>query len=324
MYLPGDVRPRYEQRLGFRVNGKLASRKVDVGDLVKPGQVLATLDSQDVAPQINAQAAQLEAARANTKWQSADLARQQELREKGFISAAALQRQELNAESARAQERAAAATLANAQNALTFQTLRADRPGVVVGVDAEVGSVVAAGQSIVRIAQLGEREILVNVPERTVGKLAEGKTFAALIEAAGNAKVAVRLRELAPSADPLSRTYPARFTLVDANDAVKLGMTATVRIEGDSASSLIVPISAVVSRDGQPRVWVVNEAMTVQPVAITTGALTPNGITVASGLTPGQRVVVAGANLLVPNQKVRLEGTEVPTAQVNASAGAQK
>jgi RND family efflux transporter MFP subunit len=317
MFLPGDVRARYEQRLGFRVGGKLASRKVEVGDVVKVGHVLATLDSQDVAPQINAQAAQLEAAKANTKLQTSDLARQQELREKGFISAAAMQRQEFNAESARAQERAAAATLSNAQNALAFQTLRADRAGVVVAVEAEVGSVLGAGQTVVRIAQSGEREVVVNVPERAVGKLQEGKAFSALVEAAGKSMVNVKLRELAPSADPISRTYAARFTLVEPNDAIKLGMTATVRIDGEAARAIVVPVAAIVTRDGQPRVWVVDPNMSVTAVNVTTGALTPEGIVVRSGLSDGQRVVVAGANLLVPSQKVRLEAVSVPTPQVS-------
>jgi membrane fusion protein, multidrug efflux system len=322
--LPGDVRARNEQRLGFRVGGKMVSRRVEVGDLVKPGQILATLDGQDVAPQIRAQAANVEAAKANTKWQSADLKRQQDLRDKGFISAAAMQRQELNLETAQAQERAAAASLANAQNAATFQTLSADRAGVVVGIDAEVGSVVAAGQTVFRIAQVGEREVVVNVPERAVAGLKSTPSVAVKVDALGAEAplFPAKLRELSPTADATTRTFLARFSLMDAPDTVKLGMTATVVVGSQSASAIVLPLTAVATRDGQPRVWRVDDkALTVEPVNITTGALAGDGIVITSGVKAGERIVTAGANLLTPGQKVRLE---VAIASAPSSVGAPK
>jgi RND family efflux transporter MFP subunit len=167
-YLPGEVRPRFEQRYGFRVPGKISQRLVDVGQEVKAGQVLAVLDSQDVVPAINAQAAQVDVAKTDMTFQQSELKRQQELREKGFVSGAALERQNAATDAANARVKAAQSQLASVQNNLSFQTLRADKAGVVVGVDAEAGSVVAAGQSVVRVAQLGEREILLNAPERAV------------------------------------------------------------------------------------------------------------------------------------------------------------
>ncbi len=307
IYLPGDVRARHEQRLGFRVGGKLATRSVDVGDVVKAGQLLATLDSQDAMPQINAQTAQVDAARANTRLQSSELARQQALRDKGFISAAGLERQSIGAEAAAAQERAAMAGLANARNALAFQSLRADRAGVVIAVDAEVSSVLAAGQSVVRIAQLGEKEIVVNVPERTLAAVRASKSYVAVVDAIGDTPYALKLRELSPAADPLSRTYTARFALSDPEDRIKLGMTANVRAEIGIAPGMVVPLTAVNTRDGKPRVWIVDPtSQTVQPVAVTIGALAQDGIIIQSGIAPGQRVVTAGANLLIAGQRVRV------------------
>jgi membrane fusion protein, multidrug efflux system len=321
IHLPGDIRARREQRLGFRVGGKIASRAVEVGQTVAAGKVLATLDSADVMPQINAQSAQLEVARVNTKFQEADLKRQQELRDKGFISAAAIDRQATSADSARAQEQAAASVLANARNALNFQTLRADRAGVVVGIDAEAGSVVAAGQSVIRLAQTGEMEVAVNVPERAVNALRSAKKLEIGIEALPGKIFAGTLRELAPSADAATRTFPARLSIIAPDEAIKMGMTATVRATIGSAQAITIPLTAIATRDGQQKVWIVDNAtQTVQPVAITTGAITGDAITVASGLAVGQRVVTAGANLLIPGQKVRV--VEIPAAQISPKADA--
>lgn len=205
-YLPGEVRPRYEQRYGFRVPGKIARRLVDVGQTVKSGQALAVLDSADVLPAINAQAAQVEVARTDLSLQQSELKRQKELRDKGFVSGAALERQAAATEAAEARVKAAQSQLANAQNGLTFQTLKADRDGVVVAVDAEAGSVVAAGQSVVRVAQLGEMELLVNVPERAVALMKQANGFAAHLDAIPGKLYTAKLRELSPAADAASRT----------------------------------------------------------------------------------------------------------------------
>jgi len=307
MYLPGEIRARHEQRLGFRVGGKLARRLVDVGDSVRPGQLLAELDSTDVLPAIEAQQSQVEAAHTDVRLQQAELRRVQELREKGFVGAAALERQQAATEAASARLRAAEAQLANARNARAFQSLRADRAGVVVGVDAEAGSVLAAGQTVVRIAQSGEREVLVNVPERSVGQVQRASGFAAVIDALPGKVFSLRLRELAPAADPASRTYAARFTIADKDEAVKLGMSATVQLRFANAAGITVPLSALYTRDAQPRVWVVERASsTVRLVDVTLGPATTEGAVITGGLRAGDIVVTAGANLLLPNQKVRL------------------
>ncbi len=316
IYLPGEVRARYEQRYGFRVPGKIAKRAVDVGQEVKVGQVLAVLDSQDVLPAINAQAAQVDVARTDFKLQQSELRRQQELRDKGFVSGAALERQAATTDAASARVKAAQSQLANAQNSLNFQTLRADKAGVVVGVDAEAGSVVAAGQSVVRVAQLGEKEILVNAPERNAAQMKTASGFLVAFDALPGKFFKAKLRELAPAADPASRTYPARLALIDANDEVKLGMSATVRSELSAAKSIVIPNAALYTRDNATRVWLVDRASeTVSAVEVKLGESTNEGVVIASGLKTGDVLVIAGANLLQPGQKVRLIDVAGVTSQ---------
>jgi membrane fusion protein, multidrug efflux system len=306
-YLPGEVRPRFEQRYGFRVPGKIAKRLVDVGQEVKAGQVLAVLDSQDVLPAINAQAAQVDVAKTDMTFQQSELKRQQELREKGFVSGAALERQNAAADAANARVKAAQSQLASVQNNLSFQTLRADKAGVVVGVDAEAGSVVAAGQSVVRVAQLGEREILLNAPERAVSLMKAARGFSVAFDAVPGKLYAAKLRELAPAADPASRTYAARLALVNADDKVKLGMSASVRLELAEQKAILVPNTALYTRDSTPRVWVIDRSSaTVKPVDVTLGESTQDGVAIVSGLKSGDIVVTAGANLLMTGQKVRM------------------
>ncbi len=320
-YLPGEVRPRFEQRYGFRVPGKISRRLVDVGQEVKAGQVLAVLDSQDVLPAINAQAAQVEVAKTDFKLQQSETKRQQDLRDKGFVSGAALERQVATADAADARVKAAQSQLASAQNGLNFQTLRADKAGVVIAVDAEAGSVVTAGQSVVRVAQLGEKEIVVNVPERAVGLLKTAKGFAAHFDALPGKLYAAKLRELSPAADAASRTYTAKLSIVNADDALKLGMSATVRLDLGAAEVIVVPNTALYTRDNSTRVWLVDRASeTVKAVEIKTGESTNDGVTVLSGLKPGDLVVTAGANLLQLGQKVRL--LDAPAAAVAAPAPA--
>jgi membrane fusion protein, multidrug efflux system len=209
--------------------------------------------------------------------------------------------------------KAAQSQLASAQNGLNFQTLRADKAGVVIGVDAEAGSVVAAGQSVVRVAQLGEKEILVNAPERAVAQMKTAAGFIVIFDALPGKFYKAKVRELAPAADAASRTYAARLTLIDADDAIKLGMSATVRSELGAAKSIVVPNSALYTRDNATRVWLVDRASeTVKPVEVKLGATTNDGVIIAAGLNAGDLLVTAGANLLQPGQKVRL--IDAPTA----------
>jgi len=314
LVLPAEVHPRIEHRYGFRVGGKIARRLVDVGQAVAEGQVLAVLDPADVTPAITAQEAQVEAAQADALLQRAELNRQRALRDQGFLSGAALERQQALADSSEARLAAAKAALAQARNALAFQTLRADRGGVVTAVEAEAGGVVAPGQTVVRVAPTGQNELAVAVPERAVNALRAAATMQATLEALPGKTFDLRLRELAPSADPASRTYAARLSFVQPDASVRWGMSATVRIALGNTPAIVVPLSALQTRDATPRVWVVDTATrTVRPVAVTLGDGRDEGVVIREGLRGGEWVVTAGANLLQPGQAVRLPDSPAVT-----------
>jgi len=305
--LPGEVRPRIETRYGFRVGGKLAQRAVSVGDRVVAGTVLARLDPADVTPAINAQQAQLVASRTDADLAAVELQRLRDLREKNYISQAQLDRQQATLDSAAARLDAAQAQLRQARNALEFQTLVANAPGVVTAVDAESGQVVAAGQSVIRVAQTGEREVAINIPESDVATARATEQWAVLIPALAGRTLQGRLREFTPVSDPASRTYPARLALSGDLAGVELGMTAVVQAVRPSASAFVLPLSALYSKDGQPRVWVVDPAtQSVRSVPVQTAGLVDDAVRVVGGIRAGDRVVTAGANLLVPDQKVRV------------------
>jgi RND family efflux transporter MFP subunit len=313
LILPAEVRPRFEQRLGFRVGGKVAQRLVDVGQAVRPGQTLAVMDAADVLPAIAAQRAQVEAARTDEALQQAELKRVRELRDNGFVSSAAFERQDALTQSAAARHAAARSQLAQVSNGLDFQTLRADRAGVVVGVDAEAGSVVAAGQTVLRIAQSGEKEFAVAVPERSLAALKGARRIVAKADAVPGKVYEASLRELSPSADAASRTYAARLSVRNADAALAWGMSAAVHVALSDKPALVVPNSALYTRDATPRVWVVDAAtQTVRPVPVTLGASRDEGVVVTQGLKGGEIIVTAGANLLQPGQKVRLMEAGTP------------
>jgi membrane fusion protein, multidrug efflux system len=305
--LPGEVRPRIETRYGFRVGGKIRQRSVSIGDRVAAGQVLARLDPTDVMPAIEAGQAQLIALRTEVDLAAIELRRLQELRVRHYISQAQLDRQQAASDSARARFSAAEAQLKQARNALAFQVLAASAAGVVTAVEAEAGQVVSSGQTIVRIARSGEHEILVNIPESDLQAARDARDWQVVLPALAHRPLQARLRELSPVADPASRTYPARLALTGDTRGVELGMSATVQASRALGPGFLLPLSSLYSRDGQPRVWIVDPASsTVSAVAVQTAGFEDEGVRIVAGVNRGDRVVTAGANLLVPGQKVRL------------------
>jgi multidrug efflux system membrane fusion protein len=304
--LPGEVRPRVETRYGFRVGGKIAERMVSVGDTVAAGQTLARLDPKDVAPAIAEAQAQLAAVSTDLKLARIELERLKDLHGQNFVSQAQVDRQQAQTDATSARRRTAEAQLNQARNAAAFQELVADTDGVVTAIEAEAGQVVSAGQPVVRVARTDEKELLVNVPEADLPTARTTQSWLVTFNALGKLQLPAELRELSPVADPASRTYPMRLRLGGDSSAVALGMTATVTAIRQSNESIVLPMSALHSTDGSAQVWVVNDDMTVHRVPVQTEGLLDEAVRISSGLQPGDRVVTAGANLLVPGQKVRL------------------
>jgi RND family efflux transporter MFP subunit len=314
--LAGEVRPRIEVRYGFRVGGRLVERKVEVGDRVEPGQVLARLDPQDLAPALDAQRAQQEALRTELALAKAELARSERLRAGNFVSDANVERQRATVDAAAARLQAAAAQVSQARNTLGYQLLKADTAGVVTAVDAEAGQVVALGQTVVRIAQAGEADVLVNIPEQDLARARDAQAWTVTLAGLPGKQWQVSLRELSPAADPASRTYAARLALSGDTSAVALGMSATAHVRGSALTRIQVPLTALHSREGKAKVWIVDPAtVTVRSQAIETGAILDDGVVVEKGLQGGETIVTAGANLLREGQRVRMSTTVQATAR---------
>jgi membrane fusion protein, multidrug efflux system len=291
---PGEVRARYESRLGFRLGGKIVERRVDVGAAVKRGQVLARIDAQDAV--LNAGQAE-----ANRALAEAEAKRYRDLREKSFVSQAVLDAKETALKTAEAQA-------GMAKNQAAYTTLVADRDGVVTAVEAEAGQVVSAGQTVVRVAEGNEKEIVIAVPESDVEKVRAAEGFEVGLNSMPGRSWAGRLRELSPSADAATRTFTARISVPQADETVRLGMSASVRAKvslGDAA--LRLPLAAFFTRSDQAHVWVVDPAtQTVKLTKVQTAGVSGNDMRVLGGLRAGMLVVTAGANLLEDGQKVRL------------------
>lgn len=301
----GDVRPRIESRLGFRVGGKIVAREVDVGTMVKRGQVLMQLDPQDLKLAQLQAVAGLKAAQSNRDLAKAELQRYQDLRAKNFVSQAILDAKQTASQAAQAAWDQAAAAAKNQSNQTGYATLVSDVDGVVTGVDAEAGQVVAAGTPVVRVAQTRDRDVVIGIPEDQVNMVRQVTDIQVHIWAEPGKVIAGKLRELAPVADPASRTYAAKIAL-PADAAVRLGMTAYVTFTSKIPKALIkVPLTALVQQRLQSAVWVV-ESGRVRLVPVQIDGPSGNDILLAGGVTPGQTVVIAGVNLLKPGQKVTI------------------
>ncbi|OQW90320.1 MAG: efflux transporter periplasmic adaptor subunit [Rhodoferax ferrireducens] len=311
-----EVRARVESRLGFRVGGKLIERAVEPGQAVKAGQVLARLDPQDLKLAAEAANAQVAAARTNRDLAAADFKRYQALKEQNFISGAELERRETTLKAAQAQFDAVQSQGAAQANQAGYANLVADRAGVVTAVLAEVGQVVAAGTPVVQLAQDGARDVVFAVPEDKVAGIKVGSPVAVRAWA-GNEVMSATVREVAASADPVTRTFAVKAAL-PSGSVWALGSTVSVLPAGlqhTGAQVIKLPTTAL-RREGQSTVvWVLDSAtMTVrlQPVQVATAD--GNEVVIASGLTPGLQVVAAGVHVLTPGQKVTIYKPNVATA----------
>jgi RND family efflux transporter MFP subunit len=301
------VRPRIESDLAFRVAGKVAYRVVEVGETVKAGQVLATLDEIDLKLQLDQAEAELRAAKGNQMQAQADLKRGEVLRKEGWSTDANVEKQSAATDEADGRVLRAERSVSLARNALDYASLRADADGVVTATSVEPGQVVAAGQAAIRVAQLKEKEAVVAIPEALVGRLSKSEAKVSLWSEPGRLYTA-RLRELSPGADAMTRTYQARFTIVEPGDDVRFGMTATVTLTDPAAGQIArVPLSAVLDEGKGPALFVVDRATgALQQKPIEVAGYEARDVLVKGGVTDGQWVVALGTQKLDAAQKVRV------------------
>jgi len=307
LLLAGTVVPRIESTLGFRVAGKIVARAVDVGTVVKPGDVIAELDPADHRLGVDNARAALVSAEADHARAKADHERYLSLRGGAAFTQQTLEQRQSLASTAAARVDQARSQLATAENNLAYTVLRADAAGVVTAVQAEVGQVMAQGQGVVRVARLDQLEILVGVPEHRLKLMRETTQASFELWSDPGRRHAAKLRELSPSADPVSRTYAARFTVLDPPQFIGLGMTATLGFERPDAVPVAdVPLSAIFQRGTQPAVWVVDRATgAVELRPVTIARWRDDTASIASGVKDGELIATAGVHKLEAGQKVK-------------------
>ena len=306
--LAGEVRPRFETDLGFRVGGKVLERRVDVGMRVRRGQTLARLDPADVGLQVQAAQAALRAAAADEALAQSEWQRYQDLYAQKFISASALDAKRSAFDAAHARIEQARAQLAQMQNQADYATLSAPEDGVVTAVQTEVGQVVSVGQPVFKLARESEREVAISVPENRLREIRDARKLVVTLWANPGKEYPARVREIAPAVDPATRTFAVRVTVLGPDANLALGMTAQVGLVDDGASSSMrVPLSAVYhADDGAPALWVYDpqtHAVALRPVRL--GPFREDGALVTDGVALGEWIVAAGVNKLVPGQIVR-------------------
>ncbi len=306
--LAGTIVPRVEATLGFRVAGKIESRRVDRGAIVKAGDVLAQLDPLDLdLARANAVAA-LAAADADATEARAEFQRYAELRQSAAFARSVYDKRLAQMNVTAARQAQARAALRLAQSQLAHAVLIADADGVITELLAELGQVVASGQPILRIAHAGARELLVDVPEHRIAALRGAGRLEASLWAIAGQHWSARLRELSPQADPATRSFAARLSITDAPDTIALGMSATLHVVQLGVLPLArLPLGALYQRDGGPAVWVADAAtgaLTLRPVVL--AALEADAILIQDGIAEGDLVVTTGVHKLDAGQRVRL------------------
>ena len=319
-----EVRARVESRLGFRVGGKLVQRPAEPGQRVAAGQLLALVDAQDFQLAAQAAQAQVSAAQSQRDLAAAEFKRFEALKAQNFISGAELERREASLKAADAALNQAKAQAQAQGNQAGYARLTAIHAGVITAVEAEVGQVVSAGQPVLRLAHDGPRDAAFAVSESAIMAIRVGQSMQATVLSTGQ-MVQGTVREMAASADPVTRTYAVKLALAP-GVALPLGATLNVRapgVSGSTVSAIKLPTSALRQEGQGTAVWVLDEAtMTVNSQAVQLGMVDGNEVVVTSGLQPGQKVVSAGVHVLSPGQKVTVYGAapaQAPAASASAS-----
>ncbi|WP_180160954.1 efflux RND transporter periplasmic adaptor subunit [Acinetobacter sp. YH01004] len=300
----GEVQARQQTALAFRVAGQVTQRFADVGDQVKVGQVLAKLDVQDAALQLNAARAQLESAQSAAKIASDELQRFQQLLPMNAVSRSQYDAVKNQYQHAMAQLKQAQSNYAVSSNQTDYNQLRATKNGVITERNIEVGQVLAAGQVAYQLAIDGEREVVIGVPEQAVGEIRVGQEATVSLWSQPDTRFAGTVREISPAADQ-SRTFKVKVALREGNAQIQLGQSARVFLTRQANQGLYVPLSSVSATGQQAFVLVLQPDSTVRQIPVTLGAYGRDSVPVLSGLQPQNYVVMGGVHLLRDRQKIR-------------------
>ncbi|WP_374618640.1 efflux RND transporter periplasmic adaptor subunit [Pandoraea sp.] len=335
--LPAQIEARYATPLSFRVAGKIIDRSARLGDAVKAGQIVARLDPADLSKNAASARAQLDAAQHQLEYATQTVTRDRAQAKENLIAPAQLEQSENAYASALAQRNQASQQAALAADQLSYGNLKADHDGVITAEQAETGQNVSAGQPVYQLAWSGDIDVIVDVPESVLSALRVGQTATVSLPAVPGRTWQARVREVAPAADPMSRTYRAKLSLLSPGPDVKLGMTANVAFaqplaisttstapstpptaaasaasaaSGASAVAdarpITLPSTALFHDANQPAVWVVKPDDTLALRRVTIARYGERTVTVAGGIQPGERIVWQGVHTVTAGEKVRV------------------
>jgi RND family efflux transporter MFP subunit len=303
----GVIESRYNAQVGFLVGGRLIERRVDIGANVQKGDVLAQLDATDYKNKLAAAQSQVKAAQSEVAQAAPQEARLSSLLKQGFTTQLAYDKALLALKSAKAKVDEAQANLRLAQDQVNYTTLKADADGAVTAVGADPGQVVNAGQMIVQISQLDAREAVFSVSERAVAIMEPGLIVRVALQSDPSIAANGSVREISPTADPVTGTYKVKVALTDPADAMRLGAVVTGSVEMKGEPVAVIPTGALLQTGGEPAVWVVSPAeKLVHRRAVKVLRFDAESVTISEGLKEGDLVVTAGVNWLAEGQKVSL------------------
>lgn len=305
--MTGTVQAQTEINQSFRIDGRLIERTVDVGDPVKPGQLIARLDPQNEESGLQAARAQLAAANAQLVEARSNYERMSGLVVEDAVSRAQFEQAEALRKTAEAQVESAQSQVNLAQNRLSYTRLASEVAGVVTARGPEPGEVVSAGRMIIQVAREGARDAVFDVPAQVKDSAPKNPEITVALSDDPRVTATGRVREVSPRADPVTGTFAVRVRLNNPPPTMRLGSTVSGRMKLDAVPAIEIPAAALVRAEGKPAVWVVDkQSATVSLRQVGVQSVDAAAVQVTSGLNPGDVVVIAGAQALRPGQKVRL------------------
>ena len=307
----GHIEARDEAALGFRIAGRVKERSVNRGDRVQPGQIIARLEPQNEMNNLRSAQAGLAAAQAKLTQARNHFERQETLLAQGWTTRALFDQTQRERDTAQAQVDSAEAQLKAAHDLVSFTELKADATEVVTATGAEAGEVVQAGQVIVRLARQGGRDAVFDVPAQALRSAPSDPTIIVNMTDDPAVKATGLVREVAPQADPVTRTFVVKVGLADPPEAMRLGATVSGHLQLNAEAVIEIPASALTRVDRQPAVWVVDPlSKTVSLRNVDVARFDPAKVAISQGLDTGEIVVTAGVQALHPGQMVRLLGSQ--------------
>ena len=308
--LTGHVQAEDEPAFAFRIAGRMIERPVNVGDRVEAGQVLAKLDPENELNELRSAESTLAAAQGQLTYARGDFDRQRQLLANGHTPRARFDQSQNALQSAQSQVDNAEAQLRIARDRVSWTTLEADAPGTVTARGAEPGEVVQAGQMIVRLARQGGRDAVFDVPAQLLRSAPNDSEITVRLTDDPSVMATGRVREIAPQADPVTRTFEVKVGLSDPPEAMRLGATVAGSVKLESEPVISIPATALTEVNRQPAVWIVDpKNLTVSMRNVELLRHDPGTVFIAQGLDTGDIVVTAGIQALHPGQKVRLLGS---------------